>query len=118
MIFYLIAQNYISSNVGAWGMWACSLFLFLILIVIMTSRIRHFPAFCQNESKNSQMSIQIIAQEQGVRICRAFNHLSRWKTYLTYEFARRMRCMFSEGKLPEFEDSLSLKMAVLPFFFN
>ena len=27
MIFYLIAQNYISSNVGAWGMWACSLFL-------------------------------------------------------------------------------------------
>ena len=69
----------------------------------MTSRIRHFPAFCQNESENSQMWYRLLLRKRWAHLSskmkiRYIVHHYKMKNILEYKFARRMRCMFSEGK--------------------
>ena len=69
----------------------------------MTSRIRHFPAFCQNESANSQMWYRLLLRKTCAHLSskmkiRYIVYHYKIKNILEYEFARRMRCMFSERK--------------------
>ena len=69
----------------------------------MTSRIRHFPAFCQNESENSQMWYRLLLRKRCAHLSskmkiRYIVYHYKMKNILEYEFARRMRCIFSERK--------------------